>query len=172
MLIHIANYMDSDRRTATAGEDMPLGCVTVHTPDAAGLQRKLMKITSAGDIKPGRVGIAFKVSADPRQVTSSTVNADSGLDFGTRVVSIKEGDMIVEVRRGAMVEYDVSLLDATLDPARAGVLPVVGEELGIDPATALFCKNNKAGAIVAPVLGVVFELRGSKKVVVELVEVS
>lgn len=168
MLIHIANYFEADRRSATAGEAMPLGCVTVASADAGGSQRKLMKVTGSGDIVDGIVGIAFKVSADAEQVTSSTV--PSGL--GNRIVSIANGDQIVEVRKGAMVEYDVSLLDATLDPARSGVLPVVGEALAIDTSNALFCDATKAGAVTSPVFGRVYELRGSKKVVVELLSVS
>ncbi len=168
MLIHIANYFEADRRSATAGEDMDLGVVTVASPDGTG-QRELNKLTTQAEVKAGKVGIAFKVSADPQQVTASTVNADSNLDFGTRVVSIKEGDQIVEVRQGAMVEYDISLLDDSLNPDEAGTLPVVAQALAINPVNSKFCKADVVGAIVAPVFGIVFEVRGTRKVVVELV---
>lgn len=166
MLIHIANYFEADRRSAVAGEDMALGCVTVASPDGTG-QRELNKLTAQNEIKPGIVGIAFKVSADPLQVSSSTVSES----LGDRSVSIKAGDQIVEVRVGAMVEYDVSLLDDSLNPGATvpGTLPDVGDALAINPTNSKFCKSDVSGALTAPVFGRVFEVRGSKKVVVELV---
>lgn len=170
MLIHIANYFDADRRSALAGEDLPLGAVcavSAGTGTAAG-NRVLTKVTAAGDLKPGKFGVAFKVSSDPLQVTSSTVNADSHADLGSRVVAIKSGDQIVEVREGAIVEYHPSLLDDSLNPAAAspGTLPAIGDALGIKAGK--WCAAGASGAITSPVVGRVYDVVGGK-VRVELV---
>lgn len=165
MLIHIANYFDADRRSALAGEDLPLGAVCKVAGNASG-DRVLTKVAAAGDLVPGKFGIAFKVSSDPLQVTSSTANADARADLGNRVVAIKSGDQIVEVREGAIVEYAPSLLDDSLNPAEGGTLPDVGEALGV--VNGLWCDATAVGAIVAPVVGRVYDVVGGK-VRIELV---
>jgi hypothetical protein len=46
-------------------------------------------------------------------------------------VSIASGDAIVQVGAGAIIEYDRSLFHDSIDPDRGGVLPVVGQSLGV-----------------------------------------
>ena len=158
MLLHIANFADSNRQTVTAGADIPLGSVVVAS-DVAGVRT----VNAVGDAQSallvkGNYGIAFEVSKLQLQVSSvvGTIPAD----FGTRLVAIKSGDLIAEVKPGAIMEYDVSLLHSSLDPNRSGALPVAGAALGIKGG--LFCTVGTASAITSPVVGRVNEVVGGK----------
>lgn len=166
MKLHIANYFDADRRSARAGEAIGLGEVIKISDDGVG-GRRAMKVTQISDLVPAVCGVAFKVSAEPLAVTSSTVDADSGASLGSRIVTIASGDQMVEVRRGAILEYTADLLDASLDPARGGTTPVVGASLHVKAAK--WCAVGTASAIVpaAPVAKV-FRTFGTK-VLVELI---
>lgn len=149
MLLHIANYFDADRRSAIAGNDLSMGAVCAVTTNSAG-ERVMNFATVTGDLqKVGAYAVALKVSSDPLQVDSSTVPTAF---LGDRVVSIKSGDRIVEVRRGAILEYAPSILDASLDPARAGALPVAGDTLAVKSTTGLPCTTGAASAITSPVV--------------------
>lgn len=146
MKLHIANYLEADRRTAIAGEALALGAIVKISGNAKN-QRVARAVTAQADLqKPGAYGIAFKVSSDPLQVTSSTVPSE----MGNRIVSIASGDFIVECRKGTIMEYDPSLLDASLDPARGGTLPTPGQDLGVKGA--LPSTTGAAGAIATPVV--------------------
>jgi hypothetical protein len=146
MKIAIVNYLDADRRTAIAGAQLPLGSICKVAADAKN-NRVLTAVTQSSDLQNvGAYAFAFKVSSDPLQVTSSTVPSE----LGNRIVSIASGDMIVEARRGTIMEYDPSLLDASLDPARAGALPVAGATLAVK--NGLPCSVGAASAITTPVV--------------------
>jgi len=164
MKLHIANFYDAPRNTAVAGEDIAMGAV-IAISNVSGA-RTAMQLTDDDEdlLLPGMYGIAYKVSVESLQVSETLYGVP--VDWGSRVVAISEGDLIVQVGRTAIVEYEPSLLHASLDPARAGTLPVVGETLGIKGG--LFCKANVTDAIVAPVIGRVFDVL-SGKVRVELV---
>lgn len=169
-ILHIANLFEAPRDSATAKVALAIGSVVKVVPDASGAQKSLDKLTLAAEVVKGLWGIAWKVSADPDQEASSTSNADIGWDAaGDHVVKIAAGDQIVHVGVGARIDYPCSLLDASLDPARAGAQPAVGAKLGINPTNSLFCDAAVAGAIVDPVTAVVIERRGLDHVVVELV---
>lgn len=128
MLLHVANYFEADRRSAVAGNDLPMGSVCAVTTNAAG-DRVMNAVTVVGDLaKTGAYGIALKVSADPLQVDVTSVPVEL---LGNRVVTIKSGDRIVECRRGSIMEYSPTICDASLDPARAGALPIAGDSLGV-----------------------------------------
>lgn len=172
MLLHIANFADADRRTAVAGEVLALGVVTIASENVATGARKLMRVTAAAQMKVGVTGVALKVSADADAATASTVNTDTAANTGSRIVTIAAGDLIIECRRGSIMHFDVSLLDASLDPARAGVLPNPGEALGVHPTNGLFCSLGTAGAFLVPVFGVCHETFGTTKVRIELQDVS
>ena len=172
MLLHIANLAEADRRTVVAGEDLALGAVVIASENGTTGARKVMLITAATELKKGVAGVAWKVSADADQVTSSTANTDSSADLGSRIVTISEGDLIVQVRKGAIMHYDVSLLHSSLDPARAGTLPSPGDALAIDATTGLFCKADVVGAFTSPVFGVCYETFGTTKVRIELQDVA
>lgn len=169
-ILHIANLFEAPRDSATAKTAIAMGAVVTVEPDADGSQKQLKLATQASDLVEGLWGIAWKVSADPDQVASSTTNADIGWDAaGDHVVKIAAGDQIVHVGVGARVDYPCSLLDASLDPARAGAQPAVGAKLAINPANSLWCGAAVVGAITDPVCGVVIERRGSDHVVIQLV---
>jgi hypothetical protein len=158
MLISIVNYFESDRRTAFAAADMALGSICKVTANANGDRLMTTAPVQADLQKVGAYAIAFKVSADPLQVDVTSVPVEY---LGNRVVSIKSGDAIVEVRRGAIVEYDPSLLDASLDPARSGVLPTDGATLAVS-ATGLPCTTAAVGAITSPVILRCYNVVGGK----------
>jgi hypothetical protein len=147
MLISIVNYFESDRRTAFAAADMALGSICKVTANANG-DRLMTTAPVQADLQ--------KVGAYAIDVTSVPVEY-----LGNRVVSIKSGDAIVEVRRGAIVEYDPSLLDASLDPARSGVLPTDGATLAVS-ATGLPCTTAAVGAITSPVILRCYNVVGGK----------
>jgi hypothetical protein len=164
MLLHIANFYDAPRRTAIAGEAIPLGAV-IKLDNAAGERTALVvDDADAAILLPGTYGVAMKVSNQALQVSSSD---GVPADFGTRLTAIATGDAIMEIGRGAIIEYDPSLLHASLDAARSGVAPVAGDALGVKDG--LFCKADVVSAIISPVIGRVFEVLGNGKVRVELV---
>jgi len=162
--VNITNFQDADRRSATAGETMSLGMVTYAKADANG-HRFLMKLGNGDSAKAvvGNIGVVFKVSTDPYQVETTTVNTTL---LGDRRVAIASGDAVVEVRRGAILEYDPTELDNTLNPATAGTLPKAGDVLAV--VGSKFCNPSAGSAIVSPVIGRCFDLRGGK-VLIELV---
>jgi hypothetical protein len=164
--LHIANYFEADRRSVRAGEAMDLGSVITITDNGSG-GRVAMKVTSAGQAVSGIVGVAFKVSADPLQVTASTVNADSGADLGSRIVTIASGDAIVEVRRGAILEYTADLLHDSLNPAEGGATPAVGTALSVKDGK--WCTAATSSAITpTDAVAKVYRTFGTK-VLIELV---
>lgn len=164
MLLHIANFADASRRTVTAGSAIALGSIIVAS-DVNGVRTvNAVADGEAAKLVAGNYGVALKLSKLQLQVTS--VIGSIPEDFGSRLTSIKSGDAIVEVAPGAIMEYDVSLLHASLDPARGGALPAAGAALGIK--SGLFCTAATAGAITSPVVGRVHEVIGGK-VRVELV---
>jgi hypothetical protein len=63
------------------------------------------------------------------------------------------------------VEYPADLLDATLDPARSGTTPKVGDKLEI--VGSLPCKAGTASSITSPIVLRVTRVFGTS-VVVEL----
>ncbi len=163
-LFHIANLFESDRLTAIAGADAPLGAVVVAS-DVGG-ERTVHPVANnqASLLVPGNYGIVFKVSKLQYAVSSSIGNIPD--DFGIRTTSIKSGDVVGEARHGAIAEYDPSLLHASLDPARGGTLPVAGAALAVHGA--LWCTTGTADAITSPVIGRVHSVVNGK-VRVELV---
>lgn len=156
MLIGVANYFDADRRSALAGEDLPLGAVCAVTTNAAG-DRVMTKVAAGGDLKVGAYALALKVSADPLQVDVSSVPVEL---LGSRIVAISSGDAIVECRRGTIMSYDPSLLDASLDPARGGTLPSGTDALAIK--NGLPCSVGASGAITTPVVLKYYNTVGGK----------
>lgn len=163
MPINIANYFDADRRSAKAGETITMGMV-VKVSDWGNGERKLLALTDSDSalLVNGKYGVAYKVSADPQQVASST--APSSL--GSRLVTISSGDAVVEVRRGAIIEYSADLLHSSLDPARGGTTPTVGQDLAIK--SSQFCTTATGSAITSPIVARVFRVFGTK-VLVELI---
>lgn len=124
-LLQIANYFECDRTSAVAAADMALGTVVTVSDDGTG-QRFLTPMTTAP--VAGKYGIVTKESVDPFEVTDSTVPQELA---GSRIPVINSGDNVLELRRGVKVEYSADLLDASLDPARGGVTPVVGDQLAV-----------------------------------------
>lgn len=156
MLVHVANWYEADRRSATAGAALPMGGVCVATGDANN-NRVLNVAASDADLaKTGQVSIVIKVSSDPLQVDKSTVPSE----MGNRIVTIKSGDAVVECRAGSIIEYAPEALDASLDPARGGTAPVVGQKLGVK--AGLPCSLAASGALIAAPILEVYNLVGGK----------
>lgn len=164
MLLHIANYFDASRRTAIAGEAIPLGSV-IKLSAAPNGDRRALVVADADSalLVPGNYGVALKISTLQLQVTESN---NVPAEFGTRLVAINSGDAIIEVARGAILEYDPSLLHNSLNPAQGGALPAVGAALAVK--NGKFCAVGTSGAIASPVIARVHGLVGSK-VRIELV---
>lgn len=154
--MHIANYSDADRRSATAEAAMVLGNV-VHIVNSGGLRTASLVTNAEGAVLvSGNYGLAYKVSPDAAQVIESTgVPAAAG----SRLVTIAAGDAIVVVGKGAIVEFKASELHASLDPARGGALPTAGEALAV--VDSLICDATAVGAITAPVIARCYEVRGT-----------
>lgn len=156
-MLHIANFLDAQRWTVQAGADIALGAV-IRIANSGG-NRVAFQVADgdAALLVPGNYGVAYKVNADPLAVTSSTAPAS----FGDRVNPPVSGDLIVQVDRGGILEYDVSLLHDSLDPNAGGTLPAAGAALGVKDG--LFCAaSGVSGAITSPVVGRVFDIIGSR----------
>lgn len=162
MPINIANFFESDRRSATAGEAMTMGMV-VKVSDQGDGSRRLLKLLDAdsASVVGGSYGVVYKVSSDPGQVNTSTALARTG----DRTVTIASGDAVIEVRKLAIIEYSADLLHSSLDPARAGATPLAGAKLEIK--SSQWCAVGTGGAITT-LAGKVFKVHGTK-VLVELV---
>lgn len=152
MLLAIRNYTEADRYSASALAAMAVGTVVKVQDDGTGLRAATPLLdTDAAQLHDGSYGVAFKVSTDPYQVSRTTAPSFTGI----RTVSINAGEMMVVVV-DAYLEFDPSLLDASLDPARAGTLPAVGDKLAIKGS--LLCAAAVAGAITTPVIARVHEV--------------
>ncbi len=130
VFMQIANLYDAPRWTGIAATDLDLCEVVKVTTGAVTGQRYLARVTASGDVqKPGLWGVAWKVSSDPYQVSTSLSTVPTRL--GSRVVTILSGDAIVQVGVGAIIEVDASMLHSSLDANNSGVTPTVGQSLGI-----------------------------------------
>jgi hypothetical protein len=166
---HIANMYYADLLTAVAGETLALGDVVKVVATATG-QRKLMKLANTDDNIPGgNYAVVMKYSAIQNQVESSTVPAR----LGSRIETIETGDLVLECRKGTMLEYDAAELGNSLNPATAGTLPTVGDALGVLAAKFETVAAATTGTgVTAPVIGRVHKVHGTgatAKVVIELV---
>lgn len=127
-LFHVANYFEASRLTVLSAVALDLGEVIKVVTGAVTGQRYAQRVTVAADVQAkGQWGVSMKISADPVQVSTSTVSST----LGNRIVAIASGDSIVNVGAGAIIEYDRSLFHDSLDPDRTGVLPTVGASLGV-----------------------------------------
>ena len=161
MTIHVANLFEADRRTALAAEAITQGMLIKISDDGNGV-RKALKVADADAalLVPGNYGVAYKVTSDEFEVSSSTV-----LDDQSRVLAIASGDAIVELGRGSKIEYSADLLHSSLDPARSGATATVGQTLAVK--SAQWCTTGTGSAITSPVVGRVHAVRGTT-VVIEL----
>ena len=164
MKLHVANFFDAPRLTGVAGEAIPEGSVILLFGSNAAGERVFKAVTNGQSalLVNGNYGVALKISKEPNAVASSTAPAS----FGDRTVTIVSGDLITQVKRGAILEYSVSLLHDSLNPNTAGTLPVAGAALGI--VGGKFCSAGTGSAITSPVIGRCLDIIGSK-VRIELV---
>lgn len=168
MPIHIANYLDADRRSATAGEAITMGMVC-KVSDAGDGTRKLLKLgdSDSASVVSGKWGVAYKVSTDAAQVDTTDLTAAQLAKFGDRRVTIASGDAIVEVRKGAIISYSLDLLHDSLNPDEGGTLPEAGDALEIKGSQ--WCEVGTSGAVTT-LAGRCYGLaEGNTKVLVELV---
>lgn len=164
MKLHVANFFDAPRLTGVAGDAIAEGAVILLFGTNAAGERVFKEVgnAQAAALVDGNYGVALKVSKEPNAVATSAAPAS----FGDRTLSIVSGDLITQVKPGAILEYDASLLHASLDPARAGTLPVAGAALGV--VGGKFCTVATGSAITSPVIGRCLDIIGSK-VRIELV---
>lgn len=167
MAVTILNYFDADRRSVSAGEAMTIGDVVKVV--VSGTSRSVTKLGDADDALalPGNVGVVFKVSTDPNQVVESAASANAAVT-GDRIPSIASGDAVVICRAGTIIEYNASELDDSLNPDAAGVLPTVGQDLGVSGSKFATIAAATAAGIASPVIARCYQVIGSK-VAVELV---
>lgn len=156
MKLHIANFYDAQRHTAVAGEAIALGAVIKIVNQNGARKALTVADADAALLVAGNYGVAFKVPTEPLSVTTTTAPAA----WGNRTLTIASGDYIVQVDRGAILEYDVALLHDSLNPNNGGALPAAGAALGVKGGK--FCTAATSGAITSPVVGRVFDIIGSK----------
>lgn len=162
---HIVNHKYADTSTAIAGADhAALGMICKVTNSNG--KRLLTPIGDTEDalVVEGNYAIAMKYSTDEFEATSSTAAAR----LGDRKVSIKQNDVILEVRRGAIVSYTPAEVDASLDPARSGTMPTVGQALGVSGSRWATAAAATTAGIASPVIGRVFKVYGTSEFEVEL----
>lgn len=163
MALHIANFFEAQRFSCIAASDMDMGQIIKISDDGTGNRlATLLGNSDSALLVSGKYGVSYKVSTDPFQVNSSTAPTF----LGDRVVTILSGDPMVEVRKGAIVEYTADLLDASLDPARSGTTPTAGTALAV--LNARWAASTAVGAITSPVIGRVYDVNGTT-ILVELV---
>lgn len=145
MSLHIVNWKYADVGTAVAAETMAQGQVCY--VDASGVNRQLNLLGDTDDslALPGNLAVVMKVSSDPNEVDSSTVDAR----LGSRVVTISTGDLVMEVRSGAKIRYTADLLHSGIDGrTTAGTTPAIGDALGINGSKWCAWGDNKIGSTV------------------------
>jgi hypothetical protein len=170
-MIHVTNWKYADIGTAIAAADMAQqGLVCKVTDNGDG--RRLMTVLLDTDdalVLEGNYAIAMKVGTDAEEVDGVHPDVANGVTALTvpaptrdREVTILAGDLIMEVRRGAKVEYSSDLLDAQLVAAP----PTVGLALGIQAGKWTTVADAATG-IASPVIGRVHKVFGTN-VVIEL----
>ena len=167
-MLHVTNWTVADIGTGVAAADMAQqGLVCKVTDDGSG--RRLMTVLADTDdalVLAGNYAIAMKVDTDANQVDEVDANVDTDVT-GDRRVMIKEDDLIMEVRRGAKVEYSADLLHDSLNPAAAGTTPSVGDALGISGGKFATIAAATSAGIASPVVARVHKVFGTN-VVIEL----
>lgn len=153
MAFHVANFYDAPRFSARAGEAMDHGMV-VKVSDWGNGERKLMKLANsdAAALSGDQYAVVTKFSTEPNQVMSST--APSRL--GSRITTISSGDHVVELRKGAIMEYSLDALHSSV----TSTPPVVGD--GLTVKDSLFCIAGTSGQASAQVVGKVFRIFGTR----------
>lgn len=154
MAITVLNWYDADRRTAVADEAMALGDVVKVVVAASDGQRHVTKLGDTDDALAvaGNVGVVFKVAGTDDSVQSSTASAKTG----DRTVTIAANDLVVLLRGGAIIEYNISELDASLSA------PTVGQTLGVSGSKFATVAAATSAGIVSPVIGRVYAVNGTK----------
>lgn len=165
MAMHIANYQTAQRLTAVALESMTSGMVVKVAAEVSG-QAGLLKLADGDTAAAGKYGIVMKVDVRAEAVeTTSIASTNARLGGQTRLSeSIVSGELVVLVGRGAIAAYKAADLHSSLDAARSGATPTVGDVIKVKDAQ--FCSSGTGGAN-ASVPAVVREMRGTD-VLIEL----
>jgi len=154
----IVNFKYADLKTAKAAADMAaLGMVCKVTLVNGARTLTVLGDTDDALVVSGNYAVAMKYGTDAYEVDTTT--ADTALT-GDRRVSIKQGDLIVEARKGTILEYDASEVDASLDPNRAGALPTDTDTLGVKGG--LWCTNAAASPTGIQNVAKVHSVSGTK----------
>jgi hypothetical protein len=107
MAIEILNLMDSDRRSARAGEDdMEIGDVVQVVDDGDG-GRVLLPVGNSDTLTAPTTGILWKIRMDGRRVVTTTSLSTTQLrDLGDARTYVDSGDQVVLVRKPAIIAFD------------------------------------------------------------------
>lgn len=155
---HITNMKYADLGTAVAGEAIAQGQICIVTDHGDG--RRELNIAGDTDdalVLAGNYAVAMKFTTDANEVNSSTADSSTG----SRLATIAEDDVILEVRRGSKIEYAAAELGASLDPGRAGTTPGVGDDLGVSGGYWATIAAATSAGIATPVIGRVSEVFGT-----------
>jgi hypothetical protein len=163
-MIQVTNWKYADIGTVVAATDMGQGQMCLI--DGTGLNRRATIITDTDDaaVLAGNYCLIMKIGTSNEEVDSSTAPAR----FGDRKVAILAGDLCMEVRQGAKVRLSADLLGASLDPARSGATPAIGQALGIAGGRLATIAAATSAGIASPVVARVNKVFGTD-VVIELV---
>ena len=155
---HITNMKYADLGTAVAAGTIVQGQICIVTDTTTG-RRKMTVAADTDDalVLAGNYAVAMKFTTDAAEVNSSTASASTG----SRLPTIATDDVILEVRRGAKIEYAAAELGASLDPGRAGATPVVGQALGVSGGYWATIAAATSAGIATPVIGRVNEVFGT-----------
>lgn len=158
MPVHVVNWTDAEIGSAVAGANMDQGVVCLVTASGTNRELNVVLDTEDADVLPGNYAVAMKMSSDPDFVDSSSAAAATG----DRTDPILAGDVIMEVQRGAILEYTADLLDDSLDPGRGGATPAIGDDLGIQGGKWATITAATSSGIASPVVARVHKVFGTR----------
>jgi hypothetical protein len=167
-MAHIANLSASQGYPAIATANTTPGMICKVTDTGNG-KRTLTPIANneSALLVSGGYGVAIKYSTDPAEVTVSSAPSE----WGNRLNVIYAGDVILEARKGAIIEYTAAELDDSLNPdaTTPGTLPTAGQALGIKGSKFATITAATATGIPSPVVGKVLTVNGKNEIRIELV---
>lgn len=147
---HITNMKYADLGTGVAAATIVQGQICIVTDNGAG--KRLLTVAADTDdalVLAGNYAVAMKFTTDAAEVQSSTASAATG----SRLATIAADDLVLEVRRGAKIEYTAAELGASLDAARGGATPTVGQALGVSGGYWATAAAATSAGIATPVIG-------------------
>lgn len=176
-MIQVTNWKYADIGTGVAAANQAVQGMVCKVTDSSG-KRLLTVLTDTDDalvfsatyVNSGNYAVAMKVDTDANEVDFANPDGlAASVGTANRFVTIRAADLIMEVRRGSKIEYSADLVDASLDPARSGATPAVGDSLGVKGGKwATVAAATATGIMPVPAIARVHKVFGTN-FVVELV---